>query len=332
MRTFIKILFLFLIFAAQNALAKSSYEIAQAPGNNGFSDVVENLLPATVSITTSGEISNGSGFIISSDGYVVTNNHVIENSGEITIETNDGLKYKPKIVGVDKKSDIAVLKINPNKNLTAVKFGDSNKVRVGDWIIIVGNPYGFAGSVSVGILSAKDRSINNGQGNDFLQTDAAINKGSSGGPVFNTKGELIAISTALFSPSGGSVGISFAYPSNLAWPVIKQLRDQGEVTRGWIGVSVQNISEEMAVSLGIPKSRGAFITDVSKDGPAEKAGLIASDIIVKFADQDVYDMKALPMIVSQLPINKSVPVTILRRGKARIFSVKVARAPEDNEE
>lgn len=330
MRNFIKILFLFLIFGSQTVFAKAPIETSRSIANNGFADIIQNLLPATVSITTSGEISNGSGFIITTDGYIVTNNHVIENSGEITVMTDDGTKYKPKIVGVDQKSDIAVLKIIPNKILTPVKFGDSNKVRVGDWIIIVGNPYGFGGSVSVGILSAKDRSINNGQGSDFFQTDAAINKGSSGGPVFDAKGELIAISTALFSPSGGSVGISFAYPSSLALPIIKQLKEQGEVTRGWIGVSVQNISEEMAASLGIPKSRGAFITDVSKDGPAEKAGIIPSDIIIKFGDQEVVDMKTLPVIVSQMPINKNIPVTVLRRGKVRVLNVKVARSPDDN--
>lgn len=325
-----RILFLSLLFLSQAALAKtqsSAQNTAQTINlANGFADVVQELIPTTVSISTSGEISNGSGFIVSSDGYIVTNNHVIENSGEITVILNDGARYKPKIIGIDKKSDIAVLKINAGKILPAVKIGDSSKMRIGNWIIIVGNPYGFGGSVSVGVLSAVDRSINNGQGRDFFQTDAAINKGSSGGPVFNAKGEFIAISTALFSPSGGSVGISFAYPSSLAWPIIKQLKEQGEVTRGWIGISVQNITEEMAASLGISRTKGALINDVTKDGPADKAGIVASDVIIKIGDQEVNDMKTLPLIISQAPIGKTMPITVLRRGKVKIFSVKIAKA------
>ncbi len=300
--------------------------------NDGFADIVEDLLPATVNITTSGAIANGSGFIFSNDGYIVTNNHVIENSGDITVTLWDGSKFKPKIIGIDKKSDIAVLKINAPRLLSFVKFGDSSKTRIGDWVIIVGNPYGFGGSVSVGILSARDRSINNGQGNDFLQTDAAINKGSSGGPLFNSKGELIGISTALFSPSGGSVGISFAYPSSLAWPIIKQLKEQGEVSRGWIGVSVQNLSDEMASSLAIAKTKGAFVTDIVKDGPADRAGIIASDILVKFDDREIIDMKTLPQIVSQTPINKTVSITLLRRGKPKVVSLKIIKAPSDEAE
>jgi len=304
-------------------------KVSSAQNMNGFADIIDDILPAAVSISTSGEVANGSGFIVSNDGYIVTNNHVIENSGEISITLHDGTKYKPKIIGVDQNSDIAVLKINTNKNLTTVKFGDSAKMRIGDLMIVIGNPYGLGLSASTGILSALNRGINNGQSNDYFQTDAAINKGSSGGPVFNTKGELIGISTALFSPSGGSVGISFVYPSSLALPIIAQIKDQGRVTHAWIGISIQELSDEMSAALRIQKSKGAFVTDVTKEGPAEKAGIKPADIIVKFGDQEIMDIKTLPQLVSQTAINKNIAVTVLRRGKIRIMNVKVLRNPSD---
>ncbi len=318
------ILFFLAVIFANGALAQSG-----ANSTGSFADAIDDILPAAVSISTTGEVVNGSGFIISSDGYIVTNNHVVENSGDITVTLNDGTKYKPKIIGVDQNSDIAVLKINANKNLVAVKFGDSAKMRIGDWMIVIGNPYGLGLSASAGILSALNRGINNGQSNDYFQTDAAINKGSSGGPVFNVKGELIGISTALFSPSGGSVGISFIYPSSLALPIITQIKDQGKVTHGWIGISIQELSDEMASALKIQKSKGAFVTDVTKDGPAEKAGIKPSDIIVKFGEQEIADIKTLPQLVSQTAINKNVAVTVLRRGKIRVMNVKVLRNPSD---
>jgi len=328
-----KIFFILFAFAstAFSAEKKPVDEIAiiNQIGTNGFADIVEGLLPTAVNISTTQEFgNNGTGFIISSDGHIATNNHVIEDATEINVTLSDGSKYKAKVVGADKKSDLAVIKINATKNLAFAKFGDSSKARIGDWIIIIGNPYGLGGSVSVGIVSARGRSINGESDHDFIQTDAAINKGNSGGPMFNIKGEVIGISTALFSPSGGNVGIGFASPSSVAAPIIKQLKEQGEIVRGWIGISIQDISDEMAETLAIRKSRGALVTDVTPEGPSDKAGIIASDVIVKIGNQEIIEMKTLPHIISQMPIGKNVSLTILRNSKAKILSVKVAKMPK----
>ncbi len=273
--------------------------------------------------------SIGSGFIISRDGFVVTNSHVIEESSEIIVSLNDGEKYKAKIIGIDKKTDLALLKINVNKELKFVKFGDSTKARIGDWLIVVGNPYDLGGSVSVGIISARARDINNGQSDEFIQTDAAINQGNSGGPMFNSKGEVIGISTIIFSPSGGSVGIGFGIPSTSAIQIIKQLKEQGEVTRGWIGVAVQEVSEEMAESIKMDKAKGAFVVDLTKDGPAEKAGILPTDIILKIDDQEITEMKILPKTVAKYPINKIAKITVLRRDKIKTFNVKIAKMKDE---
>ncbi len=325
------ILFTLLTFASTAFAAekKPVEPIIKQITTNGFADIVEELLPTAVNISTTQEFgNNGTGFIISSDGHIATNNHVIEDANEINITLSDGSKYKAKVVGADKKSDLAVIKINAGKILPFAKFGDSSKARIGDWIIIIGNPYGLGGSVSVGIVSARGRSINGETDHDFIQTDAAINKGNSGGPMFNIKGEVIGISTALFSPSGGNVGIGFASPASVAAPIIKQLKEQGEIVRSWIGISIQDISDEMASTLGIPRSKGALVTDVTPEGPADKAGIIASDVIVKIGTQEVVEMKTLPQIISQMPIGKSIPLTILRQGRAKVLSVKIAKMPK----
>ncbi|MDX2083288.1 MAG: Do family serine endopeptidase [Rickettsiales bacterium] len=273
--------------------------------------------------------SIGSGFIISKDGYIVTNSHVIDDSDEINVSLNDGTKYKAKVIGIDKKTDLALIKITTDKELKSAKFGDSNKARIGDWLIVVGNPYGLGGSVSVGIVSARSRDINNGQSDEFIQTDAAINKGNSGGPLFNIKGEVIGISTAIFSPSGGNVGIGFATPSVIAQQVIKQLKEQGEVTRGWLGVSVQDVTPEIAESIKMDKVKGAFVNEVTKDGPAEKAGILPTDVIIKFDDQEITEMKILPKTVAKTAVGKIVNVTLLRRGKVKNLSVKVAKMKDE---
>ncbi len=269
--------------------------------------------------------SIGSGFIISKDGYIVTNSHVIEDSEDITVSLNDSSKYKAKLLGVDKKTDLALIKITTDKELKFVKFGDSNKARIGDWVIVIGNPYGLGGSVSVGIVSARSRDITNGQSDEFIQTDAAINRGNSGGPIFNSKGEVIGISTAIFSPSGGNVGIGFATPSATAQTVVKQLKEQGEVTRGWLGVSVQDITPDIAESMKMDKVKGAFVNEVTKDGPAEKAGILPADIITKFDDQDITEMKLLPKTVAKTAVGKTVSITLLRRGKIKVVKAKVAK-------
>lgn len=272
--------------------------------------------------------SIGSGFIVSKDGFIVTNNHVIDDADEINVSLNDGSKYKAKIIGIDRKTDIALLKIETDKELKTAKFSDSNKVRIGDWAIVVGNPYGLGGSVSVGIISARGRDIN-GQFDDFLQTDAAINKGNSGGPIFNAKGEVIGVSTAIFSPSGGSVGIGFATPSSTVSQVIKQLKDRGEVTRGWIGVSIQDVAEDIAESMKLDKAKGAFVADVTKNGPADKAGILPTDIILQFDDKEITEMKFLPKAVSQYPIGKSAKIVVWRQGKIKTLKIKVEKMREE---
>ena len=273
--------------------------------------------------------SIGSGFVISKDGYVVTNNHVIDDANEITVSLNDGSKHKARIIGIDRKTDLALLKINSGKELKFARFGDSAKARIGDWVIVVGNPYGLGGSVSVGIVSARGRDINNGQNDDFIQTDAAINKGNSGGPMFNMKGEVIGISTAIFSPSGGNVGIGFATPSSTASQVIKQLKERGEVMRGWIGVSIQDVSDEIAEAMKMEKTTGAFVVDTTKNGPAEKAGILPTDVILKFADQEISEMKILPKTVASYPIGESAKIVIWRHGKEKILKIKVEKMNND---
>lgn len=273
--------------------------------------------------------SIGSGFITSKDGFIATNSHVIDDANEIIVSLYDGSKHKAKIVGVDHKTDIALLKISTEKELKFAKFGDSGKARIGDWVIVVGNPYGLGGSVSVGILSARGRDINNGQSDEFLQTDAAINKGNSGGPMFNAKGEVIGISTAIFSPSGGSVGIGFATTSTTASQVIQQLKERGEVTRGWIGVSVQDVSDEIAEAMKMDRPKGAFVADVVRDGPADRAGILPTDIILKFANQEIEEMKTLPKTVSAYPIGESAKIIVWRQGKEKSFKVKVEKMRDE---
>ena len=331
-----------------------------------FADTIEDLLPTVVNISTSQDLYNnrnsldedrlqiveelkknneslanrefesrrkitsiGSGFIISSDGYIVTNGHVIEDSNDINVNLNDGSKYKAKMIGIDKKTDLALLKINANRELKYAKFGDSNQARIGDWAIVIGNPYGLGGSVSIGIISARGRDIKNGQSDEYIQTDAAINKGNSGGPLFNSSGEVIGISSAIYSPSGGSVGIGFATPSSNAIQIISQLRDQGEVSRGWIGVSVQDLTPELADSLRLERVRGAFVSDVVVNGPADKAGILPTDVIVRFDEQDIDDMKSLPKIVSRTPIGKNIKVLVWRHGKNKNLNLMIERALED---
>lgn len=273
--------------------------------------------------------SIGSGFIISKDGYIVTNSHVVDDSDDINVNLYDGSKHKAKMIGIDKKTDLALIKISTDKELRFVKFGESSKARIGDWAIVIGNPYGLGGSVSVGIISARGRDINNGQSDEFIQTDAAINKGNSGGPLFNINGEVIGVSTAIFSPSGGNVGIGFATPSDNVQQIIKQLKDQGEVTRGWLGVSVQDVTDEIAESIKMEKAKGAFVNEVTNEGPADKAGILPTDIITKFDDQEISEMKILPKIVSRTAVGKVVNVTLLRRGKVKTVKVKVGKMKDE---
>ena len=274
--------------------------------------------------------SLGSGFVIDSAGVVITNNHVIEGASEVTVIFNDGQRLKAEIVGKDAKIDIAVLRVKPEKPLKAVKFGDSDKVRVGDWVMAVGNPFGLGGTVTVGILSARNRNINSGPYDDYLQTDASINRGNSGGPLFNMSGEVVGVNTAILSPTGGSVGIGFASPSSIVQPVIDQLLRYGETRRGWLGVRIQAVDDQIAESLGLGRARGALVAGIDDKGPAKPAGIRAGDVIVRFDGQDVRSSTDLPRIVAATPVGKEVAVTVMRSGKEENLKVVLGRL-EDGE-
>ncbi|WP_029353102.1 Do family serine endopeptidase [Bosea sp. 117] len=274
--------------------------------------------------------SLGSGFVIDAAGLVVTNNHVIADADEVFVNFNDGSKLKAEVIGRDTKIDIALLRVKPepNKPLKAVKFGDSDVLRVGDWVMAIGNPFGLGGTLTVGVISARNRDINSGPYDNFLQTDAAINRGNSGGPLFNMDGDVIGINTAIISPSGGSIGIGFAVPSNTAVAVVSQLKEFGETRRGWIGVRIQPVTDDIAESLSLDKPRGALVGGLTDDGPAAKGGIKAGDVIVKFDGKDVKDMRSLPLIVADTAVDKEVEVVVIRKGKEETLRLKVGRLEE----
>ena len=271
--------------------------------------------------------SLGSGFVIDAkEGIVITNNHVIDGGDAIEVIFADGTKIPATLKGTDPKTDIAVLQIDPGKHkLTEVKFGDSTAMRIGDWVMAIGNPFGLGGSVSVGIVSAINRDINSGPYDDFIQTDAAINRGNSGGPLFNMKGEVIGINTAIISPSGGSIGIGFSIPSKLAVSVIDQLRQFGETRRGWLGVRIQPVSDDIAESLGMTSAKGALVAGIVKGGPVDDGSVEAGDVIIKFDGRDVKDMRDLPRIVAESPVGKDVDVVVIRKGKEINIKVRLGR-------
>ncbi|HEV2162967.1 MAG TPA: DegQ family serine endoprotease [Stellaceae bacterium] len=273
--------------------------------------------------------SLGSGFIIDPSGLVVTNNHVIADADQITVTLQDDTNFKAEVVGKDSKTDLALLRIKSSKPLPFVKFGDSDKSRVGDWVLAIGNPFGLGGTVTAGILSARAREINSGPYDDFLQTDAAINRGNSGGPMFDMDGDVIGINTAIFSPSGGSIGIGFAIPASEAKPVIEQIQKYGHARRGWLGVNIQSVTDEIAESLGLDKPKGALIASVFDGGPAQKAGIQPGDVVLTFDGKSVVDMRHLPRIVAETPIDKSVKVTVWRKHKELTFDVKVGELKDN---
>jgi serine protease Do len=269
--------------------------------------------------------SLGSGFIVDTSGIVVTNNHVIADADEISIIMNDGSKFKAELVGVDKKTDLAVLKFKPTKALVAVKFGDSDKLRLGEWVIAIGNPFSLGGTVTAGIVSARNRDINSGPYDSYIQTDAAINRGNSGGPLFNLDGEVIGVNTLIISPSGGSIGIGFAVPSKTVAGVVDQLRQFGELRRGWLGVRIQQVTDEIAESLNIKPARGALIAGVDDKGPAKPAGIEPGDVIVTFDGKEIKEPKDLSRVVADTAVGKEVDVVIIRKGAEQNLKVTLGR-------
>lgn len=345
----------FLIAQAVAAFARS------AP--DSFADLVDQVGPAVVNITTQTTVSTpvgpqgvvpdgspfqdlfrdfnnrrntprnssalGSGFVISADGYIVTNNHVIEDADEITVEFFDGSERVATLIGRDKNVDIALLKVEADQELPFVEFGNSDVARVGDWVMAMGNPLGQGFSVSVGIISARNRELS-GAYDDFIQTDAAINRGNSGGPLFNMAGDVIGVNTAILSPNGGSIGIGFSMASNVVGPVVDQLKEYGEVRRGWLGVNIGNVTDDIAEALGMETPSGAIIRDVF-DGPAKEAGLLTMDVIVKFDGQAVSDSGELVRLVGAAPVGKSVETVVLRDGVEKSIKVVLGQRPEPDE-
>jgi serine protease Do len=265
----------------------------------------------------------GSGFIIDPSGYIVTNNHVIQDADEIKVILQDDTNLQATVIGRDKKTDLALLKVNTKKPLPALSWGDSDKIRVGDWIMAIGNPYGLGGTVTAGIISARARDIQSGPYDDYLQTDAPINRGNSGGPMFNMDGDVIGVNTAIFSPSGGSIGIGFAIPSSMVRSVIEQLKSSGHVKRGWLGVHIQAVTQDIADGLGLDTTRGALVSSVTPDGPAAKGDIEIGDVILGFNNKDVVEMHNLPRIVAETPVDATVPVKVIRKGKEPMLQVKV---------
>jgi len=274
--------------------------------------------------------SLGSGFIIDTSGIVVTNNHVIADADEINVIMNDGTKIKAEIVGIDKKTDLAVLKFKPVKPLIAVKFGDSDRLRLGDWVVAIGNPFSLGGTVTAGIVSAKNRDISSGPYDSYIQTDAAINRGNSGGPLFNLDGEVIGVNTLIISPSGGSIGIGFAVPSKTVASVVSQLQQFGELRRGWLGVRIQQVTDEIAESLNIKPARGALVAGVDDKGPAKPAGVEPGDVIVKFDGKDIKEPKDLSRVVADTAVGKEVDVILIRKGQEETHKVTLGRLEDSD--
>jgi len=277
------------------------------------------------------QTSLGSGFIIDKAGYVVTNNHVIEDADQISVILEDDTVLEAKLIGRDDKTDVALLKVEAKKDLPVVNWANSNTARVGDWVMAIGNPFGLSGTVTAGIISARSRDIRAGQYDDFIQTDASINRGNSGGPLFNMDGQVVGINTAIYSPSGGSVGIGFAASANLVRPVLDDLRKYGRTRRGYIGVQIQSVTEEIAQSLGLDKARGALVSRVTEKGPAVMSGIESSDVILTFDGKPIDKMNELPRVVAETQIDKTVNVVVWRKGSQKTMKLKVEELREGNE-
>ena len=344
--------FLIVIFA---------WSLAARAAPESFADLAERLLPTVVNIATTQVVENrrgeefeeffkefferrggepppqrkrrasslGSGFIIDSSGYIVTNYHVIKDADEITVRLQDDTLLEAELIGGDEKMDLALLKVESDTPLPATTWGSSAKTRIGDWVIAIGNPFGLGGTVTAGIISARQRDINSGPYDDFIQTDAAINRGNSGGPMFNLDGEVVGVNTAIFSPSGGSIGIGFAIPSDRAKKIVLQLREFGEVRRGWLGVRIQTVTEELAEGLRLGKPRGALVASVTEDGPAEKGGILGGDVILEFDGREVSEMRKLPLMVAETPIGQEVEVVVWRKGEEKTVKIQLGELDDE---
>ena len=322
------------ISTSQNVKSDDQAPMPQVPEGSPFQDFFDEFFNGQGGEGGSRQRtvnSLGSGFVIDPTGFIVTNNHVIEGADDIEVNFANGQKLKAKLIGTDTKTDLAVLKVEPKKPLTAVPFGDSRQMRIGDWVMAIGNPFGLGGTVTVGIISARGRNINAGPYDNFIQTDAAINRGNSGGPLFNMKGEVIGINTAIISPSGGSIGIGFSVPTELAGNVIQQLRDFGETRRGWLGVRIQPVTADIAESLKMETPKGALVAGIIKGGPVDGGAIKSGDVIVKFDGRDVIEMRDLPRVVAESPVGKAVDVVIIRDGKEMSVKVTLGRL-EDGED
>ena len=304
-------------------------ELPQFPPGSQFEEFFRDFFDRNRPQQQRKSTSLGSGFIIDKKGIVITNNHVIQDADEITVILQNNETLKAEIIGRDPKTDIAVLRVKPKEDLPAVKLGDSDKIRVGDWVVAIGNPFGLGGSVTAGIVSARGRNINSGPYDDFIQTDASINRGNSGGPLFNMAGDVIGINTAIFSPSGGSIGIGFSIPSKIANGIIGQLIKYGKTRRGWLGVRIQKVTDEIAESLGLDQASGALVASVTENSPAAKGGIKAGDVILKFNNRDVKEMRSLPKIVAETEIDKKVDVEVWRDGKKVTTQVSVGELEEE---
>ncbi|HVA35254.1 MAG TPA: DegQ family serine endoprotease [Stellaceae bacterium] len=273
-------------------------------------------------------VALGSGFIIDPTGYVVTNNHVVEDASKVTVILQDNSRHPAKVIGRDPKTDLALIKFESKEPLPYVTWGDSDAAQVGDWVLAVGNPFGLGGTVSPGVISARGRDIHAGPYDDFLQVDASINRGNSGGPDFNLDGQVIGINTAIYSPNGGSVGIGFAIPSSLAKPIIEQLRARGKVERGWLGVQIQSVTPDIAKGLGLAKPEGALVADVTKGSPAESAGMKQGDVVLNYQGHDIARVRDLPIAVAETPIGQAAALKVWRNGKPLTLQVKIGEMPE----
>lgn len=274
-------------------------------------------------------LAQGSGFFISPDGYAVTNNHVVNNAQSVEISTGDGSTYSAKVVGTDPKTDLALIKVDGRNDFPAVSFADQDP-RVGDWVLAVGNPYGLGGTVTAGIISARGRDIGSGPYDDFLQVDAPVNKGNSGGPAFDESGHVVGVTTAIYSPSGGSIGIGFAIPAETVKAVVTELKEHGTVTRGWIGVQIQSVTKDIADSLGLEKAQGALVAEPEADGPAAKAGIVSGDLIQSVNGDEVKSSRDLAKRIATLKPGSTVELGVLHNGSEKKVSLAVAKMPSQN--